>query len=333
MMQDFSDEQSAGQRLMVGFEGTDLNRDLKFLIEKLCVGGIILFSQNIANPDQLQHLCRTAQNFARDCGQPPLFIAIDQEGGVVARLKKPFTEFAGNSQMTGVQDASEFASICARELSNVGVNMNMAPVLDVAIDSQKSIMSKRAFGSDPDWVSDLGVAVIRNLQRGGIMSVAKHFPGIGRTTVDSHLDLPYLDTELAAMETSDLLPFAAAIENDVAGVMLSHICYQAIDREWPASLSAKIAGDLLRKRAGFEGVVLTDDLDMGAIKRHHDIGTVIGRILEAEIDIALICHKGPDIQKAYDSITTYQRASEVNQRKCARSVNRIMKLKEKYLYV
>jgi beta-N-acetylhexosaminidase len=327
----FTDEQLAGQRLMVGFDGTGLNNELKFMIQHLHVGGVILFSRNISAPEQVRDLCASIQNHAHACGEPPLFISIDQEGGVVARLKKPFTEFAGNPHMAGIEDAVEFAGTSARELTMSGINMNMAPVMDVAFDPEKSIMSDRAFGEDPAWVAELGTAVIENLQQGRVLSVSKHFPGIGRTTLDSHLDLPFLNTDAETMTTSDLLPFAAAIAHDVAGVMLSHVCYQQMDDQWPASLSEIIARDLLRHQMGFNGLVITDDLDMGAIRKHYDMATVMQRILISEIDIALICHRSRAMEDAFDAIMAFQKKSPSNREMCRRSLERIMQAKERYL--
>ena len=219
----------AGQRLMVGFEGIEMNPDLRFLIDTLKVGGIILFSANIVSPEQVETLCAEAQAAARTCGQPPLFIAIDQEGGQVARLKEPFTRFPGNPHMQQSADAAHFARVTAWELQSIGVNMNMAPVLDVAPLEMESIMAQRAFGHDPQWVAEMGAAVIDHLQSSGIMAVAKHFPGIGRTILDSHIDLPHLDADFAEIEAIDLPPFAAAIRHKVAGFMLSHILYPRLD--------------------------------------------------------------------------------------------------------
>ncbi|MEA1901179.1 MAG: glycoside hydrolase family 3 N-terminal domain-containing protein, partial [Thermodesulfobacteriota bacterium] len=250
-----SNEQLAGLRLMAGFDGTRLNDDLKFLINKIKVGGIILFSRNLTSPDQIKDLCMSVQEYAIKCGQPPLFISIDQEGGQVARLKEPFTRFSGNPDMKDEEDAGHFAEITASELKSVGINMNMAPVLDVAFDNKKSIMRDRSFGNDPAWVSKLGVTLIERLQRNGIMAVAKHFPGIGRTVLDPHIEMPPLDADLQTLESSDLRPFYEAIKHDVAGIMLSHILYSKIDIKWPASLSSKIAKDLLRDRMGFDGIV------------------------------------------------------------------------------
>ncbi|MDJ0875748.1 MAG: glycoside hydrolase family 3 protein [Desulfobacterales bacterium] len=330
-MKDFNDEQMAGQRLMVGFEGLQFNDDLRALIGDLKVGGLILFKLNIETPEQVRRLCEDCQAFAAGCGQPPLFIAVDQEGGPVARLRAPFTEFPGNPHMTGLDDARHFGEITARELASVGINMDMAPVVDVAPADMSGIMADRVFGSDPAYVSAMGNTVIETLQQRGVMAVAKHFPGIGRTVLDSHLDLPVFKHEPDAMAAIELPPFEAAIQIGVSAVMLSHILYEKIDPRWPASLSPAIARDLLRDRFGYQGVTVTDDLDMGAIKRHFDIRTVIGQILAAEIDIALICHKGPDIRTAFEEMVARIRADRGLRDKTAESVERIMALKRRFL--
>jgi len=327
----FSNEQLAGQRLMVGFNGTRLNEDLKFLINRLKVGGVILFAGNLKLPDQIKNICHAIQDYAQSCDQPPLFIAVDQEGGLVARLKAPFTQFAGNPHMKNIEDAVRFAEITAAELNQVGINMNMAPVMDVSPEGPNSIMAERTFGDNPTWVSRLGVAVIEHLQQNKIMAVAKHFPGIGRTTLDSHMDLPILPDDLSTIEQFDLIPFEAGIQCGVCGVMLSHIFYTKLDPQWPASLSPKIAKDLLRHRMGFDGLVLTDDLDMGAITKHYDIHTAIHQILAADIDLTLICHKGPNIQIAFEEILKEITDSPDLKTGGMVSVNRIMKMKKEYL--
>jgi len=332
-IQSFSDQQFAGQRLMVGFDGTRLNAELMFLIDTLKVGGIILFSRNLSSPDQIKGLCESAQSHARSCNQPPLLIAVDQEGGQVARLRAPFTQFPGNPKMTGPEDAKHFARVTAAELAQVGINMNLAPVLDVAPKAVKSVMAGRVFGHDPRWVSNLGMTVIDHLQKRKIMSVAKHFPGIGRTTTDSHVEMPTLDVDINVMTATDLAPFQAAVEHAVAGIMLSHILYKKIDPEWPASLSPRIAGDLLRRQMGFDGIVITDDLDMDAIKKQYDIRTVIRQILSADIDMALICHQGPDIENAFEEILTALGRSQQTKAQAAESVRRILKMKRKYIEI
>lgn len=192
-------------------------------------------------------------------------------------------------------------------------------------------MEKRVFGHDPYRVSKMGVAVIEGLQAKKIMAVAKHFPGIGRTFLDSHLDLPSFDAGLCDMESFDLIPFEAAIKHDVAGIMLSHILYTGVDGEWPASLSEKIAKKLLRDSMGYEGIVMTDDLDMGAVKNHFDIRTSVRQILSAGIDMMLICHAGPNIELAFGEILKNMRDSAKIRTDAEKSVRRIMELKEKYL--
>ena len=327
----FSNEQLAGQRLMAGFDGTTLNADLKFLINRLKTGGIILFSRNLETPDQIKHLCADIQNYARLCGQPPLFIAADQEGGQVTRLKEPFTQFPGNPHMETEEDAIHFAKVTAAELARVGINMNMAPVMDVAPEEINSIMAKRAFGGNPAWVARLGVKVIEHLQHNSIIAVAKHFPGIGRTILDSHMDLPMLDDDMSAIEQIDLIPFKAAIQHGVSGVMLSHIFYPELDGQWPASLSKRIAHDLLRRRMGYDGLVMTDDLDMGAIVKHFNIQISIQQILAADIDLALICHKGPNIEIAFEQVVKKITDSAEMKQRGIQSVKRILNFKRKYI--
>jgi beta-N-acetylhexosaminidase len=326
-----SDEQLAGQRLMVGFDGTTLTADLKYLIDTVRIGGIILFSRNIENPQQLRELCKSAQDHARAANQPPLFIAVDQEGGEVARLRSPFTEFNGNPSMKDEADAITFATITAEELKTVGINMNMAPVMDVAATDVKSIMTGRSFSSDPDRTARLGVTVIDQFQKSGIMAVAKHFPGIGRTTLDSHLDRPFLETDADTLMKTDIVPFMAAIDHQVAGIMFSHIVYEGLDPHWPASLSPAIAVDLLRKKCGYTGLILTDDLDMGAIKKYYPLDTVIAQIMAADVDQVLICHRSPDIETAAEMIASHQHNSSAMREQARTSVKRILSLKSVFL--
>jgi len=328
---EWTPEQLAGQRLMAGFDGTALNRDLRFLIDMLKIAGIILFSRNISSPEQIKRLCRDVQDYAAACGQPPLLIAIDQEGGQVARLNPPFTQFPGNPSICNESGAIRFAETTARELKSVGINMNMAPVMDVADNNIDSVMGKRAFGSDPDRVSFLGCTVIDHLQQNGVMAVAKHFPGIGRTTLDSHLDQPLLDADTESIERFDLPPFEAAVRHNVAGIMLSHILYPRLDDRWPASLSEEIASKRLRIKMGYQGLVMTDDLDMGAIRGRYDIKTIMRQTSAAGIDLALICHKGPNIEKGFDELREIITGSPEAMEMGRLSARRIMAAKKRYI--
>ncbi|MCP3876292.1 MAG: beta-N-acetylhexosaminidase [Desulfobacteraceae bacterium] len=320
----------AGQRLILGFDGLELNDDLKHIIGDIKAGGIILFARNIESPEQVSNLCEACQDYARLHNVPPLIISVDQEGGVVARLKAPFTLFNGNPSINTVEDARSFALITAKELKQVGINMNLAPVLDIAPKEGDSIMKDRAFKGDAKKVSDLGVEVIRTLQKKGIMAVAKHFPGIGRTIKDSHFSLPVLDIDLKTLKSCDMIPFTDAKNSDVTGIMLSHILYPQLDKNWQASLSPFIVNDLLRKQIGYDGIVMTDDLDMKAID--HDMKTCIYQILNSGIDMTLICHKGPNIDIAYHEILTRLKENETLYLMGQDSVKRILRYKKKYLY-
>ncbi len=325
-MEKLSLYQKAGQRLMVGFDGTCFNEDLKFLIDTLYVGGIILFSRNIENPSQTKKLCFDIQEFAKKKKQPPLFIAIDQEGGEVARLKEPFSIFPGNPYIKTTDQAKDFGVTTAKQLSETGINMNMAPVLDVPPKNFKSIMDKRVFGNDPDVTASLGNTIIDCFQKNHVFAVAKHFPGIGRTILDSHISMPYIDADFKALKTTDLIPFKKAIENKVCGIMLSHILYTELDKNLPASISFKIAKKLLRDKMGYEGLVITDDLDMGAIKENYTFKKTISCVFDAEIDIFLICHKGPNIKTAFDELKSLSKTSE--KEKVEAPIRRILNLKK-----
>ncbi len=324
-----TEKMMAGQRLMLGFDGVTFNEELKYIIKGINACGIILFARNIESPEQVSSLCSDCQAYAETCGLPPLFISIDQEGGVVARLKEPFTLFRGNPFIESVKDARTFAAITAHELTQVGINMNFAPVLDIVPKGVDSIMKDRVFKGDAKKISRLGIEIILTLQKKSIMAVAKHFPGIGRTIKDSHLHLPVLDIDLASLWQSDLVPFVEAKKQNVAGIMLSHILYPKLDKKWQASLSPFIARDLLRNQMGYDGLVMTDDLDMKAIKT--DIKICIQQILTSEIDMALICHKGPNIEKAFHEIMQLLNGDENLYLKGKKSVERILRYKKKYL--
>ncbi len=322
-------EMLAGQRLMLGFNGTTFNDDLKYIIGDIKAGGLILFQRNIESPEQLKLLCDDCQTYAKACGVLPLIISVDQEGGTVARLKKGFTRFEGNPAIHTLEDARHFASITADELRTAGINMNLAPVLDVAPKGVDSIMKDRAFNGDASMVSKLGIQIIQTLQNRGVMAVAKHFPGIGRTVLDSHCHLPTLDISFETLEQSDLIPFIDALKVDVSGMMLSHIFYPQLDQQWQASLSPVIAKDLLRRKIGYDGLVMTDDLDMKAIG--HDMKTCILQILAADIDMALICHKGPNIDIAANEIRHQFKIDSDFYNMGKKTVERIINYKRKYL--
>ncbi|TYT74309.1 glycoside hydrolase family 3 N-terminal domain-containing protein [Desulfobotulus mexicanus] len=321
----WSPRKLAGQRLMIGFEGPVCDERIRSLIARIFPAGVVLFSTNVRNPEQLIRLNRDLQSSAKEAGLPPLIIAMDQEGGNVARLREPdFREFAPISELKSTEEAREHARCMAVELKALGITMNLAPVLDVA-DKDTSIMKKRAFTGDARAVTDMGLAMISAYRQEGIHSVAKHFPGIGRTILDSHHVLPRLDAEKSLLAVNDFLPFGAAIKADVDGIMVSHILYGKLDPEWPASLSSIISRDLLRNEMGYEGVVMTDDLDMKAIRLPME--KVMERMVLAEIDLGLICHEGPAIDEAFSTLL-FMAEKEENKASFIQSAKRILRIKK-----
>ena len=173
--------------------------------------------------------------------------------------------------------------------------------------------------------------MIEGLQARGVMAVAKHFPGIGRTTLDSHLVQPELEADPGLLEASDWIPFRAAMRAGVAAVMLSHVRYTRIDPDWPASLSVRIALDLLREKMGFDGVVMTDDLDMKAIHGRYDMPSITRRCTQGEIDMLLVCHQGPDIERAHRALTTLLQTEGDIAEKARTCARRVLALKRRYL--
>ncbi|MCW7754683.1 beta-N-acetylhexosaminidase [Desulfobotulus sp. H1] len=313
----------AGQRLMIGFEGPACDTRIRRLLFRFRPAGVVLFATNVRSPDQLRRLISDLQTAASDAKIPPLIIAIDQEGGHVARLREPsFREYPSIRTLRTESEARNHARSMAKDLKNLGITMNLAPVLDVATSSG-SIMLNRAFEGSAAMVETMGLAMIEEYQKQGVDAVAKHFPGIGRTVLDSHQVLPHLHTDWEELASSDLIPFRAAIQTDVPGIMVSHILYEKLDPQWPASLSVQISRNLLRDTMGYEGLVMTDDLDMKAIRLPME--KVMERMVAAEIDLGLICHEGPALEEAFETLV--QTAENPEARKqFLQSAHRVLRL-------
>ncbi len=297
-----------GRLFMAGLPGTRLDEATRSLVRNQGVGGIIFFSRNIESPDQLAALCRELQDLALECQGLPLLLAVDQEGGPVARLRPPFTvppagrAIGDDPQPT--QQALASARLTAREMKLVGLNMNLAPVLDVGREGAAAVMQDRTFGADPRKVAHLGAIVIDALQQEGVLAVAKHFPGLGGTPADPHAGLPVIETRRDELESVDLPPFKAAIDSRVAGIMTSHAVYTALDPRRPATLSETILTRLLRQELGFQDLILTDDLEMGAIAGSSGVPAGAAIALAAGADLLLVCR---DQSLVLESIELIQR--------------------------
>jgi beta-N-acetylhexosaminidase len=327
--------QRLGQLFITGMPGTSLDEGTELLIRKYNLGGIILFSRNIDDPMQLARLCHDIQNAAARYQCDPLFIAVDQEGGRVTRLRKPFTVFSGNEAIgmdeRPVRKAVEFGAVTAREMKMVGLNMNLAPVVDVRKGRQERHLRGRLFGEDPKTVALLGSKVVKALQENGIMAVAKHFPGLGRASVDPHINLPVIDTDIREINEVNITPFKAAIDMGVSSIMTSHAVYIALDPKNPATLSPIILNGLLRERLGFDGLIMTDDLEMGAIARIRGVPKGALASFKAGADILLICEGQKNVLDSIALIRKKILREEITNKRLSQSLARIMETKSRFI--
>jgi beta-N-acetylhexosaminidase len=297
-----------GQLAVVGFDGTSLGDELRALAREFDLGGIILFARNVESPEQVADLAAEAQRLAGDL---PLWVGIDQEGGRVARIKRPLTEWPPMRALGRADDealAGRFGAALARELHAVGVSIDFAPVLDVLTTANNPAIGDRSIGGRPDLVARLGAAIVRALEDGGVAACGKHFPGHGDTTVDSHLDLPIVEHPPERLREIDFPPFRAAIGAGVAGVMTGHLLVPAFDEANPATLSRRIVSGVLRGELGFDGLVFTDDLDMKAISGRMTRERAVVAAVNAGCDVVLLC--GSDCASHASALEALVRAVE-----------------------
>ena len=331
MIAEMTIEEKVGQLIMVGFEGTQANEAIETHIRERFVGGVVLFSRNIQSPKQTAELTNELQRLAgATAHQIPLFIGIDQEGGWVIRLRDGATVLPGNMAL-GATDSTELAErageITAVELAAVGVNLNFAPVMDVNNNLHNPVIGRRSFGESSELVSRLGVAYIQGLQRNGVLATAKHFPGHGDTTVDSHFDLPTVNHDLKRIHALELQPFRAAIAADVAAIMTAHIVYPALDADRPATISSTILTDLLRKELRFDGLIITDDMEMKAIDDRYQSGEAAVMAIEAGADIVMVLWTPVKQIEVFDALLSAVKSGRISQARLDQSVERILKSK------
>ncbi len=330
MKSKLSIREQTGQMLIAGFEGTRLTPETEDLIRNHHVGGLILFGRNYENPEQLRQLIAELQKtaLASSTGRP-LFISVDQEGGRVARLKAPFTDYPPASCLGHARSESlafRFGQALATELMEVGINMDYAPVLDVNTNPENPIIGDRAFSTDPEWASRLSAAFSRGFQETGILAVGKHFPGHGDTRLDSHLDLPTVDRSADMLETVELTPFRENVH--LPAMMTAHVMYPAWDPQFPATFSKIILQDVLRQRLGFQGVIISDDLEMKAVEKHWPFESLPALGVAAGVDIFLICHSREKILSLHNRLTEEVEQGAIPHQSIEQSVARIMKLKD-----
>ncbi|WP_243298864.1 beta-N-acetylhexosaminidase [Bacillus litorisediminis] len=330
-------QKKVGQLMVFGFKGKKASPEIKKLIREHHVGGIILFGRNIGTPDEVLKLTTELQLEAKNAGHThPLLICIDQENGVVRRLGEGTTIFPG-AMLLGATEHPENAYtigvLTGRELKTLGINWNLAPVLDVNNNPSNPVIGVRSFGESPEKVSLFGQQAMKGMQDAGVITTLKHFPGHGDTNVDSHLDLPVISHSMERLEKVELKPFVDCINQGADTVMSAHVYFPAIEsaENVPATLSKKVITGLLREKLGFQGVVTTDCMEMNAISE--TIGTARGGVeaLKAGVDLIMVSHLHTRHFETLNEILKAIESGEITETTVDAAYNRVMKLKEKYL--
>lgn len=325
-------EQKAAQMVMVGLPGRSLDDVAQRRILQQGFSGVILLPRNLESEAQLQALTTALQQAAlARTPAIPLFIAWNHEGGDIVREQVGVTHFPSSMALGSGGDpllARAIGQAVGAEMAHLGVNMNYAPVLDVNIEHANPVIGLRSFGENPQLVARLGVAYIEGLQSSGIIAVAKHFPGHGRTDLDSHLQLPTISASLAELWQVELPPFDAAARAGVDAVMVAHLRIPALDPSGePSSLSAPVVTSLLRQQLGFSGVVMTDDLGMGAISNQHDVGEASVRAVAAGNDLLLAVEPVQAPDRIVAALVAAVRSGRLTEETIDGAVRRVLQLK------
>jgi beta-N-acetylhexosaminidase len=335
MVQGLTIQQEIGQRLVAGLPGLSIDDDFKNLIKTYKIGNVILFARNIASVDQVKTLCSDLKKLIlEETGYVP-FIGIDQEGGMVTRLSEDATNIPGAMAIAATgnpQFAYQGGLITARELKALGMNFNFAPVLDVNSNSENPVIGVRSYADNPETVIQYGLAMMRGLMEGGIICAAKHFPGHGDTSLDSHLSLPSVDRNVEELRKIELAPFVAAIKAGIPAIMTTHILFPSLEpKELPATMSRAIITNLLKKSMGFNGLVVSDCMEMAAIQQYY--GTVNGTIgaMQAGVDLILISHTASLAAQAAQAVQTAILNGSLHSNEMDESVDKIIASKKSML--
>lgn len=326
-------DEKIGQLIIAGFEGIALDDNAKSLIKNDKIGGIILFSENVESISQLVNLTNSIKS-ENSSNKIPMFISVDEEGGSVSRMPKELRKFPSNRIIGGRNDdklSYNIGKMIGKEIRSFGFNMNYAPVLDINSNPNNKVIGNRSFGNNVEVVSRLGIQTMKGLMDSNTISVVKHFPGHGDTSIDSHISLPVVEKDLEKLNSFEFIPFKKAIENGVDAIMVSHILLTQVDKNNPATMSKAIVSDILRGNLGFNGVIITDDMTMGAITQNYAIENAAINSINAGTDIILVCHQYKNIKSTIEAIKKAVNVSKtISEERINESVYRILKLKEKY---
>lgn len=325
-----SDSQKIGQLMMIGIQGTDLDADGRYMMTEFPCGNLILFDRNMETPEQVKRLTGNVQKTVRETTGVPALIGIDQEGGEVMRMRQylpnmPSAEALGQENSDA---ARSWAVKTGTALHDLGINTNFAPVVDL------NGAYHRSYGKTPETVVPYAEAVIQGYTETGLFTSLKHFPGIGKVKTDPHVDGDVVSITHEELNAADGKPFRDLIQTmdpDRTFIMVSNVTFPQIDAENPACLSRIIMTDILRKEYGYKGLILSDDMEMGAMAKHYDFGEMGVRAIAAGADMILVCHDYGHEQQVYNGLLKAYRDGRLDKTAVDEKVKRIVLIKLKYL--
>lgn len=324
-------EEKIGQMIIAGVQGTSASSEDERMIKEQHVGGIIFYKNNLADSASVVRFGNQLKQW-NESNSVPLLLSVDQEGGRVSRL--PGLNLLPTAQEIGQwnnrEAAGEIGTILGEEVKGMGLNMNFAPVLDINNNPKNPVIGDRSFGSTAEIVSSMGIEVMKQMKQTGVIPVVKHFPGHGDTETDSHLDLPVIHKSEKDLTQLEWKPFVSAIEEGADAVMVAHILFPQIDEQYPSSLSPAVVTGQLRDKLGFEGVILTDDLTMGAIANRYGIGEASVLSVQAGTDIVLIAHEYSNVDEVIVALKQSVADGTLSEERIDESVRRILQLKNKF---
>ncbi|MBA2175061.1 beta-N-acetylhexosaminidase [Halobacillus locisalis] len=327
-----SEEDKLAQLLFVGVEGTTLSETERNMIESGHVGGVVLLGRNVKNANQLNLLVSSIKEANQS--PVPLFIGIDEEGGRVSRIPSSLSNLPSSERIGELNDkeiSEQVGSVLARKVKHFGINMNFAPVLDINNNPANEVIGDRSFGQTPAKVGNLGVATMQGIESEGIVPVIKHFPGHGDTSVDSHYKLPVIDKTVQQLESFEWKPFKQAIAAGADVIMTAHILFPALDDQYPATFSEKIIQGVLREQLNYDGLVITDDMAMGAIANDYGTTEAAVRSVQAGADMVMLTDtRNGNFQNVHTALKQAVEQETVSLEQVNESVERILQTKQKY---
>ncbi|MFR9240130.1 MAG: beta-N-acetylhexosaminidase [Clostridium baratii] len=326
-------DEKIGQLVVSGFYGTSLDENILKLIKEDKISGVILFNRNVKDSNTLLSLNNSLKESNKN-NKLPLFISVDEEGGLVTRMPKEIKRLPTNKYIGSLNNKDlsyKVGEILGEQLSYFGFNMNFAPVLDINSNPNNPVIGNRSFGNNKDIVANLGTSTMKGIQSKNIISVVKHFPGHGDTSVDSHVNLPVVNYDINRLNSFEFVPFKTAIQNGANAVMVGHILLPKIDNKYPSSMSYEIVTNILRKDLGFDGLVVSDDMTMGAITENYSIEEASVKSINAGVDLLLVCQKYENTENVLKALKEAVLNGTISKERLDNALYNIISTKKKYL--